>query len=290
MVHRSSLSSSRRRCRLAAATLALLLGATACGGDGDTEGAAGTTAPASDEGRAATASTARTGETDPEEEGSQAGTSEGAGNASAVCADMVTTVLEPVHVPDDEEDVYAYEEEAFQTAISRLAEEGPTEITEDAAAVETAMSSTEEDPSDDEVISLLEAFERLIVWGAENCEVDGPLWACFVRSSFVEVGQAIPGPGETVPPSAGAATPEAAVGDGDGEGERVEAFRSDDEVVFAWLDERGLALRSEAAERGPDGWDADRSTECRDEDAVRFEPTPGPVDEDDTAPPTTRVP
>lgn len=277
-------SSPRLRSRLAATgvALALFLGAAACGGGDDPEAAsAGTTAPSRDGADGTTSSTtapddtagAPTEETAPEPD-------------DAVCTDMVATVLEPVHVPDGEEEVYAYDEEAFQSAIRRLAEEGPAEITEDAAAVETAMASAEEDPSDDEVIALLGAFERLIAWGAENCDVGGPIWACFVRSSFTEVGQAIPGPGQTVPPpSGGAATPEAAVGDG--EGERVEAFRSDDEVVFAWLDERGLAVRAEVAERNPDGWDADETTECRDEDSIRFETIPAPVDEDDLPPPST---
>lgn len=287
MAIRSSSSSPRLRPHLTAVALALalLLGVVACGGGDDPEAASvGTTAPVRDGADGTTSST-----TAPDDTADAPAEETAPEPDDAVCADMVATVLEPVHVPAEEADVYAYDEEAFQAAIGRLAEDGPAEIAEDAARVEAAMASAEEDPSDDEVISLVGAFERLIAWGAENCDVEGPLWACFVRSSFTEVGQAIPGPGQTTPPpTGGAATPEAAVGDG--EGERVEAFRSDDEVVFAWLDERGLAVRSEVAERISDGWDADESTECRDEDSVRFDPIPAPVDEDDQLPPPTTEP
>lgn len=106
------------------------------------------------------------------------------------------------------------------------------------------------------------AGERMIAWAAGTCEVDGPVWSCIARSGFRPVGEAIAAEDGSLPPPARA--PEEVVADGDHAGERVEVSRTDDRVLFAWLDEDGLAVRSEVVLRDPGegAWTSGQTSEC----------------------------
>jgi len=195
------------------------------------------------------------------------GSGGGAGGDST-CADLDVAVISPVAVPDldeqpeggleDQEDVAAQEEAA--AALERLAADGPDPVAADAAALLEVSDVDEDEVTTDLVVEARAAGERLIAWAAESCEIDGTVWSCPVRSAFRTVGARIDdGGGEDLAPDR---TPEDVVADSADAGERVEVSRTDDEVLFAWLDGDGLAVRSEYVTRDGGDWSSVETGEC----------------------------
>lgn len=194
-----------------------------------------------------------------------------AATVESPCVDLDVVVLDQVEDPgpvDDgpegapptPEDV-AWAEEAV-AALDRLAAEGPEELRADAADLADLFATALADPdavTDEERDAVGEARQRLLDWGLEHCEVDGPVWSCAERGTFQLVGAPIDGP---TPMTAEA--PEDVVGGVDVEpGWRmVEVARTEDRATFAWLDADGLAVRSQTAVTADGGWTSEQSTEC----------------------------
>jgi hypothetical protein len=193
-------------------------------------------------------------------DGDDAAAADGGGDPT--CAALEASVLEPVEDPGPDEgpedappdpDEAEAQEEAV-AALERLAADGPEELRDDAAAVATTEDLDPDAVTDAEVDELAAAAERLVAWGVERCELDGPVWGCVRRGSFRQVDMGIDGDAP-----AGGSPEEAA---GDAEGERVEVGRTDDRVTFAWLDADGLAVRSETVVEDDGTWASERSSHC----------------------------
>ncbi len=227
-------------------------------------------------------------------EATAGGATTGAGDAVAACDDLRASVLQPVEdpgpddgrdedAPPDPEVVAA--QEAAEAALQRLVAAGPEALRDDAAVVAATYELGPGDVDDERYADVVAAADRLIAWGAEECEVDGPVWRCLARGTLRLVGEPIgPGGGEGGAPASAPARPEDAVGgaDIDPTWERVEVERTDDRVTFAWLDADGLAVSSATAEAGSRGWREDQTTRC---DVGARLPTPSaPIGGDDLPP------
>lgn len=194
-----------------------------------------------------------------------------AATVESPCVDLDVVVLDQVEDPgpiDDRpegappaaEDV-ARAEEAV-AALRRLADEGAEELRADAALVADGYEAGLSDPdavTEEQRDAVGEARQRLLDWGLEHCEVDGPVWSCAERGTFQLVGAPIDGPRPMT-----AEAPEDVVGGVDVEpGWRmVEVARTEDRATFAWLDADGLAVRSQTAVTADGGWASEQTSEC----------------------------
>jgi hypothetical protein len=182
---------------------------------------------------------------------------------ATTCADLDVAVLEQVEGVTPEP---SPSEDEVMRAFDRLADADAPEVAAMASDVVPLFALDPDDMSMERQQAGIQAMEGLLEWGAARCDVDAPIWACLYRSSFQPVGEAILDPDDPVPPPTepGAATAEQALAPEDGEGERVEVERTDDVVVFAWVDERGNATSSRTVTRSEGGgWVAGVSTDCR---------------------------
>ncbi|HMJ77613.1 MAG TPA: hypothetical protein VK507_16660 [Iamia sp.] len=165
--------------------------------------------------------------------------------ASGPCADVVTAVVEsvvyvPPDAPFDEEEIDRYRD--MEAAVARLVDDPPPEVADDVAVVAEGYEDRAEEPEDDVLVAIEEASDRLIAWAATTCEPDGPIWRCSNRSTFHAVDE-LDAPDDT-------------------DTARVTVEEGDDQALFAWLDDDGLAVRAETAVPDGDGWQADERSSC----------------------------
>lgn len=185
------------------------------------------------------------------------------------CADLAASVLlvvedpgpaddRPEDAPPPQEEIEAWEEAG--PALERLAGDGPEELRDDAQVLAEIFGLPWDEVTAEDGEAMVEPADRLIAWGAGECDLDGPAWRCTDRGTFRTVGAPI-----DASPGVGFATPEAVAdtADVDPTWERVEVERTDERVTFAWLDAEGLAVRSETAVAVDDGsWTSDQTTAC----------------------------
>jgi hypothetical protein len=144
------------------------------------------------------------------------------------------------------------DEQEAVAAMGRLAASPPPDIAEPVATLDRLIgldAGTQEDAD-----AGMAAIDEVAEWAAGACADDGPFWACSGRSTVTPVSRSID---DT--PVDGATAEEAA---GEGEGERVEVQRAADEVVFAWLDERDMAVRSLVVVAHEGTWSRSTASEC----------------------------
>ncbi len=199
---------------------------------------------------------------------------------AVACTALDGTLLRPVgqeHPSDDE---------ALRTAMAVLSTDGPEPARSHAAAL-IALDALD----DDEVYLSLDEAERraitedgyaglegLLEWTIATCEITEVVWGCVATTrtdTSTSVGEPIGGEGEdtTTTTEPGAAAPEDVYSEAASEGEPVEIRRAEDEVLVAWLDERGLAVESlTVVDDG--GWRPDGGEVC-DPDALVYEPETG---------------
>ncbi|HEV7722737.1 MAG TPA: hypothetical protein VGO60_15700, partial [Iamia sp.] len=193
--------------------------------------------------------------------------------AETVCAGFQGTLVSTVagETPDDDS--------PLSDALEALADAGPEPLRTEAQALLTLDAIEGGDPSvaglsEEEASAAYEegmaAVESLFEWALGECPTDEVVWGCFEQNSqatFATVGEAIGGDGDEAPTTTsapGASTPEELYDEADSEGDPVEIIRTDDDVLVAWLDERGFAQESLAAEEDG-GWHVGERRTCDDD-------------------------
>ena len=248
---------------LVAALAALSL--VACGGGGG------------DSAQAAPASTTTTAAASGEEQVQPAGATDGedeedertterttSPEEQVACVAMAHSLLVPMR-PDPATDNEVTLSDLLPD-LDAMATRGPEEVRADAlvvadrtAAVESWDWASGTRPSrgvEAAASDLLEAYDRLIDWAAATCTLSDVYWGCAAPVGFV-----VPSRKVTASTPAAGLTPEDAL-----TGDRLraeEVDRSDGQVVFAWFDERGLALRREVVVAVEGGWAPDGDISCR---------------------------
>lgn len=211
----------------------------------------------------------------------------------AACASLGGTLLRPVG------DDHPSNDDALRSAMDVLAADGPEPARSHAEAL-IALDALDDDET---YLSLDEAeieaisedgyagIEGLLEWGIDTCATTEVIWGCVAttgRDTFTSVGEPIGGEDDasaTTTTEPGAATPEDVYSEAESDGDPVEISRTDDEVIFAWVDERGLAVESlTVVDDG--GWRSDGGEVC-DPDALVDEPETGA---ESLPPPSTSVP
>lgn len=180
------------------------------------------------------------------------------------CVAMAHSLLVPLSPESD-----ASNEVTLSTLLPDLdvlANEGPQVVRPDALIV-AATSTTVESfdwasgtrPTRDVETAakdLLAAYDRLIDWAASTCALADVYWGCATPVGFLLPGQVV-----TADTPAAGLTPEDAL---TGDRQRAEPLdRADDRVVFAWFDDRGLALRREVVVAVDGGWAPAGDISCR---------------------------
>lgn len=148
--------------------------------------------------------------------------------------------------------------------LEALAQQGPPEIRDEAQDVLDNLpwlnyfDPSEDVPTDDmrqAAAEILAALDALIDWAASECTIDGLYWGCADVQGLVVAEQ---------PADEGrltALSPEGAI-TGDPEG-AVEVSRSEDQVLFAWTETRGMVWRVEqVGTTGARGWTSEGDVAC----------------------------
>lgn len=180
----------------------------------------------------------------------------------ADCGLLTLTILEPVLLEEHRAASDQSEQEWLED-LRDLAEVVPDQVHEDWSFL---IDLVERGIADPEAISLedgqraLDVFEAAPRWAAPLCPEARPSWGCQPRATFVPVGDSIDD--GTSPRQPDAATLDEALGRIDDVDEAVELDRSDDAVLYGWLDGDGLVERTEELRDLGNGWTS-TSTRCQ---------------------------
>lgn len=267
--------SARRRALALVGTTSLVLLA-ACGGGGGEEGSSSTVEPSGwgvasadpseDDGDPAPTTEPGTmegmGGDKPDPESTTTTTAPTVDDAEAVACQVLTaSLLQPVTLdepePSDDEESRA----EIEALADTLATSGPEILRPGATRLQELIPllyeadpeapTPEEEAGADEVLELM---GNLLAWTGSTCELDVMAWACPTHTSFHPVGQPIDGgPEDTSSPEAVAAHHEPGA---------VEADRTEDVVLFAWVDDHDMVVRTLEVDREGDAWAAGTSSEC----------------------------
>jgi hypothetical protein len=178
---------------------------------------------------------------------------------SDLCDEVRRVLHSPVGTPTDEVDA----EEAI-IILRRIADRADGPITSDIRSVADFVERFEHEPETLDSADSDRAWSTItgvVTWALDTCPPDEPTWGCAVQDAFTPVGGAI------APFDEGHDTPEAAADRGaDDDLLRVEVERADllaPTVLFAYLDERGLAARSVEVVYLNDEWTVAATRVCR---------------------------
>lgn len=251
--------SSQRAVRTLLAGVVAAVGLVACGGGGGSDQATPaptTTAPESDP--------SPPGDASPGDDGKEPAAPALGPAERVACVAMVGGILVPLS-PDPER-TNEVTLSGLLPHLDALATRGPEELRVDALTVADRFSTVESwDPGsgerpDYEIVSaandLQEAYDRLIDWAAGTCGLTDLFWGCAAPMGFIVPGRQV----TESTPAAGLTPEDALTGD---RSRAEEVARSDDQVVFAWTDDRGLALRREVVVAVPGGWAPNGDISCR---------------------------
>ena len=143
--------------------------------------------------------------------------------------------------------------------------------------------SSDSEPGAEEMEVIEEVTPQIddaIAWVHDECPTDDVIWGCSARSSFEAVGPSIGGSDDAPDPDAvggglepaGAdettttadptSTPESVVGGGPDGTERIEVAVEPERVVYAWVDDSGLARQGAAVVLDDGAWKSEWSSSC----------------------------
>lgn len=251
--------------RAVGSTLVAVLAAlslVACGGGGGSEpdAAAPTTTKPADPGDDQIQPAGATDGDDDEEPAASATTDE----EQVACVAMAASLLVPLS--DDPARTNEVTLSDLLPDLDAIATRGPEEVRADAlvvadrtAAVESWDWASGTRPSRDveaAATDLLEAYDRLIDWAAATCALGEVYWGCAAPVGFLVPSRQV----TEATPAAGLTPEDALTGD---RARAEEVARSEDQVVFAWVDDRGLALRREVVVAVAGGWAPNGDISCR---------------------------
>jgi hypothetical protein len=199
-----------------------------------------------------------------------------------VCGALTMIVLQPPELdPPSEGDI---SDEEYREAFQTVAEAAPAAERDDWASYLDILDRYFDDPTtvqeDDPAAEKLadDLLESAARWGRDRCPDVGPSWDCPVRTTFKPVGKSIDADGNSPPEDAGA-SPDDVLATQDDPEQAQEIDRSDDAVLYAWLDGDGVLIRTLRVDRVPGGWGNGGSTEC-DTGGGTFEPVGEPIEGD----------
>jgi len=157
-----------------------------------------------------------------------------------------------------------------EMAVSRsIGKQLPPEMAERWAALIDAVEAEAagEPPLDDaEAQKLFGVYDEAIVWSARNCPDLPPTWACATQAKFQKVGEAIRGDGTVEYEEDGVEDPDDVLAGYKDAEDAVVLDESDTAILWGWLDEDGLVVRTEQANQTDGLWASDgASVSCQDD-------------------------